>query len=95
MAENTISKSDVPARTEDDGVPATRELSRYLVPAVDIYETGDALVLVADMPGVDSDGLDVRVEDGLLTVLGRSSHTSSGAASSVTRWAPCRIVPPA
>ncbi len=52
-------------------VPATREASRYLSPAVDIYEEPDALVVLADLPGVDKETLTVRVDDDILTLSGR------------------------
>lgn len=40
-------------------------------PPIDIYETPDGLVLYADLPGVDSDGLDLQVQDNRLTLFGR------------------------
>ena len=40
-------------------------------PHVDILEANDELMLVADMPGVKSDSIDVNFEDGLLTLQGR------------------------
>jgi HSP20 family protein len=40
-------------------------------PAVDIYETPDEVVLLADLPGVQRDGLDVRVEGNTLIMSGR------------------------
>lgn len=43
---------------------------KVYVPLVDIVETGDALLLVADMPGVDENGIDVTVEKNVLTVKG-------------------------
>lgn len=39
-------------------------------PEVDIHETGDALVLEADLPGMEEKDLDVRVEDNTLTIRG-------------------------
>ena len=41
------------------------------VPYADIYEEGDVLTLVADMPGVPADGVDVRVEKDALIIHGR------------------------
>ena len=35
---------------------------------VDIYEKDDALVVKAELPGVGKEDLDVRVEDGVLTL---------------------------
>ena len=43
----------------------------YFQPAVDIFETKDELVLVADMPGVPPDGVDIDVEGDQLTIEGR------------------------
>ena len=43
----------------------------YFQPTVDIFETKDELVLVADMPGVPSDGVDVDVEGDELSIEGR------------------------
>jgi HSP20 family protein len=43
----------------------------YFQPAVDIFETADALVLVADMPGVAPEAVDVNVEGDELTIEGR------------------------
>jgi HSP20 family protein len=39
-------------------------------PEVDIHETEDALVLEADLPGMEEKDLDVRVENNTLTVRG-------------------------
>jgi HSP20 family protein len=39
-------------------------------PAVDIYETDNELVLKADLPEVDSKDIDVRVENGTLSIAG-------------------------
>lgn len=44
---------------------------RMFLPAVDAMETADELVLIADMPGVAADALDVTVEEGVLTLSGR------------------------
>ena len=44
-----------------------------LLPAVDIYETDDGAVLVADLPGCDDGRVGLSVEDGVLTVRGRAT----------------------
>lgn len=43
---------------------------RYYVPDVDIYEDKDALWLRADMPGVRQDGVEVSLENDVLTLEG-------------------------
>ena len=44
--------------------------SRPWSPAVDIVETEDALTLKADLPDVKTEDIDVRVENGTLTLKG-------------------------
>lgn len=73
MTENTVSKGKVPARTDSE-LPATRESELYTSPAVDIYETDDGLTVVADVPGVGKEGLDINVDDRILTIRGTVSR---------------------
>jgi len=40
-------------------------------PAVDIYDREDEIVLVADMPGVPADAVDIDLDRGELTIRGR------------------------
>ena len=51
---------------EEKTVPA-----RYFIPATDIYETDEALVVVMEIPGVDKDDIDVHLENDVLRVEGR------------------------
>jgi HSP20 family protein len=51
---------------------STRNVPVY-VPAVDIYESQDALVVVADMPGVSPDNVTIDVHDNTLTLRGTVS----------------------
>jgi HSP20 family protein len=44
--------------------------SRRWIPAMDLVETDDHLVLRADLPGVDRDDIEIEVKDGVLTVSG-------------------------
>ena len=53
------------------GAERTRDRPVYL-PRVDIVETGDALEVLADMPGVARDGVEVTLEQRVLTVRGRA-----------------------
>jgi HSP20 family protein len=41
---------------------------RSVSPPMDVFENADELLLVADVPGVSATGLDVRVENDMLTV---------------------------
>lgn len=44
---------------------------RFYVPATDIFETGDALKIVMEVPGVPKDAVDVRIENEVLSVEAR------------------------
>lgn len=50
--------------------------TRRWVPAMDLVETDDSLVLRADLPGVKRDEIEIEVKDGVLTVSGqrRAEH---------------------
>jgi HSP20 family molecular chaperone IbpA len=76
MAEKTVanrSRTQTPPSREE-----TRSDERYVTPPVDIYEKGEGLVVKADLPGVPKEGLDVRVENNLLTIRGRAAHAAPG-----------------
>ena len=45
--------------------------TRMFLPTADIYERPDALKVVLEMPGVEKSNVNIRVEDGVLTVEGR------------------------
>ena len=45
----------------------------YFTPLVDIYETPEELVLVADMPGVSREDVEVHLDGDTLTVEGRAN----------------------
>lgn len=76
MAEKTVA-----ARTQEKAPPSredTRSQERYVSPPVDIYETTNGLVVTADLPGVAKEGLDLRVENNLLTIRGKAAHAAPG-----------------
>jgi HSP20 family molecular chaperone IbpA len=74
MAENTIQTTNNQA-AENRTLPVTRDENRYQIPPVDIFESNGDLTVVADLPGVEKDGLKVHVdEEGVLTIEGRVHH---------------------
>jgi HSP20 family protein len=44
--------------------------ARVFVPATDIFETDEALTVILEMPGIDKDKVDVKVENDVLTIEG-------------------------
>ena len=39
-------------------------------PAVDIFETGDQITLRADLPGIEQDAIEIRIDDNTLIIRG-------------------------
>lgn len=54
-------------------------------PRVDIYETNTGLTLLADMPGVTSDGLEITLENRVLTIYGRVEEEAPEGFSPIHR----------
>ena len=66
MSDNTnIQKREV------TGEPERTRTGPTYVPAVDIVEQGDELMLIADVPGATAEGIDIDFERGRLTVTAR------------------------
>lgn len=55
---------------EQDQAERTRE-TRLYIPRVDIYETKDAIHVVADIPGADQDSIDITVDKNTLLIEAR------------------------
>jgi HSP20 family molecular chaperone IbpA len=50
---------------------AEHEQQRAVLPAVDVFEDASGITLLADMPGVPKENLDVKVEGDALLIEGR------------------------
>ncbi len=72
MAEKTVAAAS--GKQVPTGREMTRAQERYIQPPVDIYETPEGLVLLADMPGVAPSDLEVRLEENILTIQGKAKH---------------------
>ena len=71
MSEETreIQVQDTEKQVAETEAERTRDRPAF-VPRADIYETEEAIVVVADMPGVDERSLDITLEKGVLTLNG-------------------------
>src|SRR5512137_252157 len=77
MAEQTAAltteKAGSPDKTGAKSL-ATRDDAIYIAPPVDIFENEESLIVVADLPGVDKDGVEINVEDNILTIKGKAKY---------------------
>lgn len=71
MAEDktlSVQEKKEAAKAEEKTVPG-----RFYVPNTDIYETEDALVVAMELPGVEKDAVEIKLEKDVLAVEGRVS----------------------
>ncbi len=77
MAEPTVPRAA--DRTATGGEP-TRSEETYIRPPVDIYEDDRGLVVLADLPGVEPEALDVQVDRRVLTIQAQATHPARADA---------------
>ena len=65
----------VQQKREVDKKPESTIPARRFLPVTDIFETSDALKVILEMPGVDKESVDVRVENDVLTIEGQVDFT--------------------
>jgi HSP20 family molecular chaperone IbpA len=65
-------------QSETPAVEATRPREHYMTPPVDIYETPESLMVIADLPGIDPAHLEVRVDQNILTLRGQTQEQMPG-----------------
>ena len=75
MAEKTVAMA---GETSPTTAEETRAMERHVTPAVDIYETPDGLVLMADLPGVEQENLEIRSDNNVLTIWGVTHAVTPG-----------------
>lgn len=64
--------ASAPAKTENNA-PVAAAGERVYLPAVDVLETADAFVLLADLPGVEENAVEISIEQNRLTLRARRS----------------------
>ena len=74
--------SKLPVKKEPDqptgkSIESTCDIN-YISPAVDIYETDTALVMILDMPGVYKDEIKVHIDKGIITITGSAKIPRKG-----------------
>ncbi|NOX34742.1 MAG: Hsp20/alpha crystallin family protein [Deltaproteobacteria bacterium] len=68
-------------KQDNKNIEKTREL-RSAIPAVDIYENDDEILLYADMPGVIKEDISVNIDNGTLSLSGIRKFENKG----VSKW---------
>ena len=65
--------------------PGTGSAAQPWAPAVDIFEREDAYVVATELPGVATEDLEIKFQDGLLTIQGERNPASGTAGEKVHR----------
>jgi HSP20 family protein len=58
--------------------PAVRFSPRTWQPAIDVYETGNDVVVLIELAGVKQDGIEVIVDNNILTITGHRKDSKQG-----------------
>jgi HSP20 family protein len=75
---NTVKENRSVEKTKNDKPSAWAPTGQtYLTPVVNIFETKDGYQLEAEMPGVNSKGLEVLLEGNELTILGHREFAAT------------------
>jgi HSP20 family molecular chaperone IbpA len=75
-------------KTENSGVQTVPEQTRsgpLYSPSVDIFENDNSITVLADMPGVKSQDLQIDLRENVLTLTGRVTSPESAKESDVLR----------
>ena len=78
MTEHNVAVAETAKATPP--APTNGHPEHYVSPPVDIYETADGFALVADLPGVPQDNLEVSVTHNVLTIKGHAPRRLPGKA---------------
>ena len=54
----------------EDWLPSARQFSSGCLPAVDLFEDKDNLIVRAELPGMKKEQIDIALHDGVLTLAG-------------------------
>jgi HSP20 family molecular chaperone IbpA len=72
--EKTMAEKTIPETQKNEDAVVKREITRhpqaYITPLTDIYEEENGLHVVVDLPGVEREGLKLKVEKNILTIEG-------------------------
>jgi HSP20 family protein len=84
MAEQTL-------QDPDTGVADNGEVGVVARPRIDILETEQEILILADLPGVRPTDVDVRFENGELTIHGRRTPSFTGKKRALWEYEPANF----
>jgi HSP20 family protein len=65
-------------REKTNGTQVLQPERTYVAPEVNIFESKDQYVLEAEMPGVNKEGLEITLQDNVLTIIGHRADQPIG-----------------
>jgi HSP20 family protein len=65
-------------KTTTNAVNEVPRQEEFVVPEVNIFETGEGYILEAEMPGVNKDGLEISVDGTEIAITGRKTNEPVG-----------------
>ena len=71
----TLSQAMEDGRSDTREVLESRARAQLWLPAMDLYETEDAFVIAADLPGIHLENVDIQFDRGSLTISGTRAAT--------------------
>jgi HSP20 family molecular chaperone IbpA len=74
-----MKNNELPVHKENTPAVSEKGRAAMIAPAVDIFENDDALTLVADLPGVSKERLELGIDRQMLTIEGRLERAEEGA----------------
>jgi HSP20 family protein len=72
-------------QAEKSGVPEQTRPGPVYTPAADIFETENAITVLADMPGVKAQDLNIDLHDSVLSLTGRITSVEAAGEVDVLR----------
>jgi len=71
--------------TKNGSVAGKAYQRRTVAPPVDVFENADELLIVADVPGVANDGIELQIENDTLTLSARRAGTYAEGSPALAR----------
>jgi HSP20 family protein len=81
--------TDTKLTKREETLPEETRTERRVAPPVDIYENQDEILLIADMPGVGKEDLQVRLDKDVLHLEGQKSFDEDEKGLLTRELVPC------